>query len=77
MPYRHYRFVFVSILCLLLFVDEINSLRIRIPALRLSSTLGKTASCLKKKAVANKKSVLAKSPSPTVTVAPRAKVAEF
>jgi hypothetical protein len=75
MPHRHYRLVFVSILCLLILVAEIDSLRVRVAALRLSATLGKAASCLKKKAPVNNSPVPARTiPSPMVVVPPRAEV---
>lgn len=41
--------VFVAILCLFILIDEIDSLRVRMPSIRISATFSKTAAYIKKK----------------------------
>ena len=48
MQYFNNRLLFLTILCLFIFIDETNSFRVRIPALRLLATFSKPNASIKK-----------------------------
>ncbi len=41
--------LFISIVCLLIFIEENDSLRLRLPGLKISATFSKTAAYIKRK----------------------------
>ncbi len=48
MRYSHSE-ILILFLCLTIFIDDINGIRLRMPGIRISATFSKPANCAKKK----------------------------
>jgi len=70
MQYYHSRLLFIAILCLFILIDETNSLRVRVPSIRLSATFSKTAASIKKKLYLDDSDVVTQDGSSTLNIRP-------